>query len=492
MFVVIRRRLFIFYGTVPRRLFACSRPAWFRTRQLYFFDCVHSTEKYNIPLQMIYLDNNATTIVPQEVKDTALQWVNIGNPSADHAGGRAARQLMQQFREYIGGVFGIDPCCKPATEARNTLPDTDQVMSAATHQIPGEGSDDPNRYKIIFCSGASEGNAMVIQSVVASARQYRNEIPHVVASAVEHKSIVATLKILSERGDATYTLVNPQITGHVLAEDIARAIRPNTCLACVMHANNETGAINPIAEISAVCHSRNVPLHCDLVQTAGRIAPQIADLGIDSAVMSFHKFHGFPGAGATIIKQQLILGYHIKAMIPGSQNDGLRGGTENIIGIAAGFAALKITMSSRREKNMRSLSQKREFLTRLSKYFRVRRYPDYVAGPAAGVEIVVISPERDCLMNTILLSVVRREPPRVCNQKIKKALENSGCIISVGSACNTAAASASHVLYALKADEFIRAGALRISLGDTTTQKNMDEFVKLFVGVVQAHLKHGA
>jgi cysteine desulfurase len=438
---------------------------------------------------MIYFDNNATTLVPQDVIKEAMKWVNVGNPSADHAGGKAARLMMQHFREYIGNTFGVDPCCRPRKEVAVALPlRADPVMNAATHVVPGWHAEDPNRYKIIFCSGASEGNAMVVQSIVASAKRYRGGVPHVVASAVEHKSILAMLEILSARGDITYSLVRPQVTGHILAEDVAAVLRPETCLACIMHANNETGAINPIEDISRVCHARNIPLHCDMVQTAGRIPPRIEELGIDSAVMSFHKFHGFPGAGAVILKQQLILGYHLEPIIPGSQNDGLRGGTENIIGIAAGYAALKQAMVGRPAKNAKILQHKQRILLGLSKQFRLRGYASYLAAPGSGVEIVIISPPENCLVNTILLSVVKRSNPRVCNQKIKQALEAEGCIISVGSACNTAAASASHVLYAMDADEFVRAGTLRISLGDATTAAEVDRFVKLFTRVVGIHL----
>ena len=459
---------------------------------------------------MLYFDNNATTLVPQEVIDTAVKWVNVGNPSADHAGGRAAQKLMQQFRELLGQVFGVDPCCRPRIETQPAIQEhmslrdslAAATMDAATHVVPGWDSENPNKYKIIFCSGASEGNAMIVQSVVASARKYRGGTPHVIASAVEHKSVLATLEILAQRGDATYTLVPPRVSGHVAPEDVAEVIRPETCLACVMHANNETGAINDIRAIAEVCHAANIPFHCDMVQTAGRIPPNMTALSVDSAVISFHKFHGFPGAGAIILKQQLILGYHLTPIIPGTQNDGLRGGTENIVGIAAGYAALKYSMADRRAKNARILECKQRILVGLAKHFTLRKYARYVeetagfsetgssqASAPGAIQLVVISPPDNCLVNTILMSVVRRAPPKICNQKIKRALEAKKCIVSVGSACNTSSASASHVLYALGADEFVRAGALRVSLGDSVTLEDADRFVRVFVEVVREHTK---
>ncbi len=446
---------------------------------------------------MLYFDNNATTLSPKSVCVEATRWVNIGNPSADHSGGKAARAMMEKFRRYLGDVYGISTCCPSRSEeSSGDSARIDDVMSAATHVVFGVGSEDPSLYKVIFCSGGSEANATIIQSVVYSAKKYRGGTPHVIASQVEHKSVLAQLDILKSRGDADYTLVHVDLTGRVSPEDVAKAIREDTCLVCIMHANNETGTINPIREIAAVAHDANIPFHCDIVQTAGRIPPNFIDAGIDSASMSFHKFHGFAGAGALIIKQQLLMGHRLQALIPGTQNDGLRGGTENIVGIASGFAALKFSMQTPRStQNAWTLARKHQIMSTLADAYPTRTYAEYVQDPAARnpsrthpIEIVFISGIKNCLPNTILLSVVHRGSPKVCNKKIKEALAREKCIISVGSACNTASASASHVLYALGADEFIRAGALRISLGDSTTPGDCMRFCGLFFRIIREHL----
>ena len=443
---------------------------------------------------MIYLDNNATTTMPPCVIKAMLRWCNMGNASAGYASAKKSRLMMDSFRSYIGSMCGINTCCPE---------ERDDTSNNAASKC------DPSKYKVIFTSGASEANSTILGGVVAAYTHAKGITPHIVMSAIEHKGLISMAHSLEERQLATVTYVQPTITGHITPESITAAIQPTTCIVCVMHANNETGAINDVASIGKIAHSRGVPFHCDTVQTFGKfpINPLAAD--IDSFCVSFHKFRGPPGTGVLVVKQKLLIGYNIQPTIFGSQNEGYRGGTENLPGIGASYEALRYNFEDRSTKNKNMSAMKTLLLCELSKVFAMRSYADYYEACAnkksmPKLELVIFSmpstqyyntrsisddefiTESDelYLCNTVLLSVVKKAGKFICNGKLKKYLEERGIVVSVGSACNTASPKASHVLYAQGADKYIRKGTLRISIGDDNTAEDIIKFVKCFVNAV--------
>ena len=398
---------------------------------------------------MIYFDNNATTFMSPEVKQKMLEWTNRGNPSASYESAQAAQKMIKLFRARIGKVCGFNPCCN------------------------GEDTPvGPDQYKIIFTSGASESNCTLIRSIVDSYARILSKTPHIVASAYEHKSILLLLECLEDRGDIELTLVKP-VRGIIVPEFIARAIRPNTCLAVVMHANNETGAINDIRAIGKVCHSNGVPFHTDAVQTFGKYPPRPVDDNVDSFSVSFHKMGAPPGIGALVVKRALLEGYKLDPLIFGTQNDGLRGGTENLPGIGAASLAFEIAMRDRNDKNAKLGALKREILTCLIP-LGIQWLDDYVASPRPGTKIVIISPKQS-LPNTIMLAAIN-----ACNKKMKAELEKYNIIISVGSACNTNSRDPSHVLDAMEIPTDLMGGTIRVSLGDSNTSAEVKKFCVAF------------
>lgn len=439
---------------------------------------------------MIYLDNNATTIMPVVVKKALLDWCNRGNPSSSYASARESRKMMTDFREYIGKLCGFDPCCP---EDRDVPLNT----NAKKRQ-------DPSKYKVIFTSGASEANCTALHGIVSSYAEITKNLPHIVISAVEHKSLLDMAASYAERNIATVTFVQPTASGHIRPEDVEAAITPTTCIICVMHANNETGAINDVRKIGAIAHKHQVPFHCDTVQTFGKEPVHPVKDNIDSFCISFHKLHGPPGVGALVIKQQLLQGYKFPPMIFGTQNEGLRGGTENLPGIGASLAATKYTMENRTAKNAQMLKLKQYIMKEIAARMPSRQYTQYVrnvlhsnhntskddtAVKKPEIEVIFLSgPTEYYLPNTILLSVVKRTKPAICNGQLKSDLEEKGIVVSVGSACNTSSPKASHVLFAMNADEFIRKGALRITLGDDTTAEEAKKFVQEFLLVVKKQI----
>lgn len=436
--------------------------------------------------QMIYFDNNATTVMPTTIQKSMIRWCNMGNPSASYATAKEARKMMDSFRAYIGELCGFDACCSEPRDYEGDLKDLEKAQR------------DPTKYKVIFTSGASEANCTILLATVDAYTEIKQTIPHVVMSAVEHKSLLDMAKSMEERGRITLTLVKPTPTGHILPQMVSKAIKQNTCLVCVMHANNETGAINDIAEIGRLAHLKNVPFHSDTVQSFGKFPIRPYEMNVDSFCMSFHKFHGPPGVGALVVRQDFLQGYEMHPLIYGSQNNGLRGGTENLPGLGASFDALKFTMNGRDEKNRRMVMLKKRIMNGLATAFITMSYTEYLRSRVEKA-IVFLSggygleqnqneqteqTEQNYLPNTILLSVVKKLPPAICNGQIKKELEDKSIVVSVGSACNTASPKASHVLYAMGCDEYIRRGALRISLGDMNTVEEADAFVNAFTEVV--------
>lgn len=379
--------------------------------------------------------------MPPEVIKSMVNWCNRGNPSANYPSAVAARNMLDEFRAYLGKLC-------------------------------------PS-HRVIFTSGASESNCTAIQCITAAYAQITERIPHVIISAIEHKSIISTVTSLEERGKITLSRVYPRTSGCIAADDIAKLMRPETALVCVMSANNETGAINDIIAIRDVVNGSRAIFHCDMVQTMGKFP---ADC-FDSAAISFHKMQGPPGVGALLIKQSLLDGWEICPLIFGSQNSSYRGGTENVPGIGASFTALKMTLTDRRRKNAHLIELKKLALIELRKRLPVQRYIDYVQAPNRSAKIVVFGDWSPAyLPGVLLLSYV--DGVDVCNTQMKDALCKRGVIVSIGSACNTASKSASHVLDAMNADDAIRRGTLRVSFGDNNTVADAKTFARELLDII--------
>jgi cysteine desulfurase len=182
---------------------------------------------------MIYLDNNATTNMPIQVCKEVVNHFNMGNPSASHRSAKKAQKIMHDFRQEIAKICEFSADCS--------------------------GQIAPNQYEIIFTSGASEANSMIITRVIDSYLM-SGRIPHIIISAYEHKSILDAVKYHRDIRRCASTLITPAPTGHIIPETIESAIRPDTALVCVMHANNEIGACNNISEIGKIAHKHNVRL----------------------------------------------------------------------------------------------------------------------------------------------------------------------------------------------------------------------------------------
>lgn len=406
-------------------------------------------------LSIAYLDNNATTLMPQVVLDTMMSYVNLGNPSASYPSATRCKKMMQDFRTYLAACVGV------------SLSD----------------------YDCIFTSGATESNCTIIQSLVERCRCSSMTKFHIVASSIEHKSIILMLKDLKARIrelDITYVL--PDNSGHVNASDILRAMRADTQLVICMHANNETGAVMNIAEIGRAIKSRgeHIFFHCDIVQSFGKIPVNLERSYVDGAAISFHKLHGPPGVGAMIIRKSFI--DKMCPLLYGTQSYGRRGGTENIIGIGASFKATQMVFDAQGSTIAHELELKEYLIRKVAERVSSLVYfSDYVqTKPKYELQIIVmgdktiLDPTR-YTPGTLMLAVAKHVGPHACNTLIKQKLEDQRVIVSVGSACSTDSGEPSHVLTSMGASTLVTDGAIRVSMCAFTTYAEIDRFVNGFI-----------
>lgn len=407
----------------------------------------------------VYLDANATTFIPQSIITEMTKWYNRGNPSAQYKSAMQARNMIDGFKHYLSTTFGFD------------------------------------NHEIIITSCASESNSTIIDMVVkaynrAVQRSGVYSKPHIILSAIEHKSLLLAV----EAADCDVTLIKPTSFGVITATAVRNAITDKTCLISVMHANNETGIFNPIEDIAAVAHDANIPFHTDAVQSFGKV--KLPMKNIDAVSISCHKYHGPVGVGILAVRKPFIEGYELQAMVHGTQNNGMRGGTENTPAIVGAWLGIQHTWTNRLDKNEKlNLLRKRFINNMISANLKVYSYNEYMTNGEIGkygISIVVITPiNKDkntgldrSLQNTVLFSLVKKCEPYICNSHTKKELEDLGIIISVGSACNTANKKASHVLYEIGADEVIRRGALRMSMPDDATEEHINKLTGALVHVI--------
>ncbi|TCL63335.1 cysteine desulfurase [Hydrogenispora ethanolica] len=367
---------------------------------------------------MIYLDYNATTPIANEVAQEMQPYIGerFGNPSSNYDLGVAAKKAVADARAKVAGLL-------------NCLPE-----------------------EIVFTSGGSESNNSVIKGVAFSLKDKGN---HIITSRIEHPAVLNPCKYLEKLGyEITYLPVDEY--GLINVSDLKEAITPKTILVTIMHANNETGTLQPIAEISAICHKHNVLLHTDAAQSVGKISANVVELGVDFLTVAGHKLYAPKGVGALFIKK----GVHIEPFIHGAgQENGRRAGTENVIfaaalGKACEVAKDALTGSINDNHSIRQLEE-------LTRYFYLQLVQTY------GDKIKLNGHPQKRLPNTLNISFVGYNAGEIINKFGDVA-------VSTGSACHSGLTSISPVLKAMGVSEAIGRSAIRFSLGRYTTRTEMD------------------
>lgn len=372
--------------------------------------------------QFIYADNAATTKMSDVAVKAMLPYLQeiYANASSVHLLGQRSAAALFSARQQVA-----------------------QVLNCAPKEV-------------FFTSGGSEADNQALISAAALGKKQGK--CHIVSTAMEHHAILHTLEALQAEG-FTVTLLRPQADGIVTATQVAEAITDTTCLVSVMYANNETGAIQPIREIGALCRKRGVHFHTDAVQAAGHLAIDVQRNNIDMLSLSAHKFHGPKGIGLLFAKSSIQLTSLIRG---GGQERGKRAGTENLPGIIGLAAALKDA-----QENMQ---QNTAYITALRD--ALRNGLDKIDGADFN------GSREHCLPGTVNYSF-----RGVNGEALLSLLSNEGICCSSGSACSAGSLEPSHVLLALGLSHEAAQSALRFSLCEYNT---MDEVHTIITKVTEA------
>lgn len=376
-------------------------------------------------MQFIYADNAATTKMSDVAVKAMLPYLQeiYANPSSVHILGQRSAAALFSARQQLAQLL---------------------------HCAPKE---------LFFTSGGSEADNQALISAAAIGRQQGKS--HIISTAMEHHAILHTIEALEEQG-FTITLLRPQKDGIVSAAQVAAALTDATCLVSVMYANNETGAIQPIKEIGALCRQRGVLFHTDAVQAAGHVDIDVQRDNIDMLSLSAHKFHGPKGVGLLFAKGSIQLTSLIRG---GGQERGKRAGTENLPGIVGLAAAFKDAQ--------KQLAPNTAYITNLRDALR------------AGLEQIpgasFNGSREHCLPGTVNYSF-----QGVNGEALLSRLANAGICCSSGSACSAGSLEPSHVLLALGLSSEMAQSALRFSLCAYNT---MDE-VQTIINKVAEAVKH--
>lgn len=372
--------------------------------------------------QFIYADNAATTKMSDVAVKAMLPYLQeiYANASSVHLLGQRSAAALFSARQQVA-----------------------QVLNCAPKEV-------------FFTSGGSEADNQALISAAALGKKQGK--CHIVSTAMEHHAILHTLEALEAQG-FTVTLLRPQADGIVTATQVAEAITDTTCLVSVMYANNETGAIQPIREIGALCRTRGVLFHTDAVQAAGHLAIDVQNDNIDMLSLSAHKFHGPKGIGLLFANSNTQLTSLIRG---GGQERGKRAGTENLPGIIGLAAALKDA-----QENMQ---QNTAYITGLR---------DALRNGLDKIDSAGFNGSREhCLPGTVNYSF-----QGVNGEALLSLLSNEGICCSSGSACSAGSLEPSHVLLALGLSHEAAQSALRFSLCEYNT---MDEIQTIITKVTEA------
>lgn len=375
-------------------------------------------------MRRIYMDHSATTPVDPQVIQAMISTLtdSFGNPSSIHSFGQEAHKLIQKARKQVAGLIGADS------------------------------------EEIVFASGGTEADNMAI---IGTAKDRMGRGRHIITSQIEHHAVLDTCRQLEKEGfEVTYLPVN--WFGEVDPETLARAIRPDTILISIMHANNEIGTIQPIATMGRMARDKGIIFHTDAVQSVGRIPVDVKSLSVDLLSLSGHKFYGPKGTGALYVRSGTRL---TPLLFGGGQERKWRSGTENVPGVVGlGLAAeLARQHLPERSQHLGKLSQTviDRILAEIPQAYltghpqkRLPGHASFVFQAVEGAAMLVF-------------------------------LDAEGIAVSGGSACTSNSFDPSHVLTALGLNKDAAHSSLRISLGKDNTLEDVERLMEVMPGIIE-------
>ncbi|MDD4334110.1 MAG: cysteine desulfurase NifS [Desulfotomaculaceae bacterium] len=372
----------------------------------------------------IYFDHSATTPVHPDVAEEMLRYLTgkFGNPSSLHFFGREAKKAIEEAREKVAENIG----------AKNE--------------------------EVVFTSGGTEADHLAIKGAVYANRKKGN---HIITSAVEHHAVLDTCKSLEKEG-CEVTVLPVDGYGMVNPQEVANAIKDNTIFITIMHANNEVGTIQPISEIGSIAREKNILFHTDAVQSMGKIPVDVGDLKVDLLSISGHKIYAPKGIGALYIRQGINWRPYNYG---GGQERKHRPGTENVPGIVAMGKAVELAASEMEKENARLTILRDKLIKGITErisHVRLTGHPVTRLPNNANFAFEFVDG------SAMLLN-----------------LDMHGVAASSGSACTSGTVSASHVLLAMGIPHQIAYGSLRLTLGRSNTDKDVEKFLELMPQIIE-------
>lgn len=363
-------------------------------------------------MSAIYLDYNATTPIAPEVRKAIYPFLDhlFGNPSSSNQPGQEAKRAIEQAREQVAHLLGCT-----ASE-------------------------------VVFTSGGTESNNQAIKGVAAA---LKHKGRHLITSSVEHPAVTQVCNYLEQHGyQVTYLPVDKW--GKVAITDVEAAIRPDTILISIMHANNEVGTLQALSEISKLAHQHGILVHTDASQSVGKVATKTQLLGVDLLTIAGHKLYAPKGIGALYIKS----GTPVENLMHGAgQESGRRPGTENVMHIVGLGKACELAASNLQEKQTQLLEVRQQLMAELKKQ---------VTG-----QLIIHTPLENSLPNTLSIAF-----EGITAHDLATAV-NAQVIIATGSACHSGSTKISSVLQAMGIDEATGRSTVRLSVGKDSTREDV-------------------
>ncbi len=375
-------------------------------------------------MKNIYLDHAATCATDPQVVEAMLPYFgeHFGNPSSIYSISRITRNAIENARSVLADALGASP------------------------------------KEIVFTSGGSESDNFAIKGI---AHALKEKGKHIITSRIEHHAVLYTCKYLEKNGfDISYIPVDN--SGLVKLDELEKAIRPDTILITIMHANNEIGTIQPISAIGSIARTHGIKFHTDAVQTFGHIPVNVDDLNVDLVSISGHKFYGPKGVGALYIRR----GTKITPMIHGGdQENRRRASTENVPGIIGIGKAVEIAIAAMDSEAKRQISLRDEFIKKI-----LGTIPDTILNGHPAKR----------LPNNINISFEGIE-----GESILLNLDMEGIAASTGSACSSSSLEPSHVLLSIGLTHEFAHGSVRFSLGKHTTKAELNYVAEILPGIIK-------
>ncbi len=377
-------------------------------------------------MKKIYLDNNATTRMREEVLEAMLPFYKdvYGNASSVHEFGRTARKAVDDARAKVASLLGAS------------------------------GADE-----VVFTSGGTESDNFAIKGVAHALKRQRGR--HIITSSIEHHAVLNTCKFLEKEGYET-TYVGVDRDGVVNVDELKGAIKEGTILISIMLANNEVGTIEPVREIGEIARDKGIIFHTDAVQAMGKVPVDVSRLNVDLLSLSGHKIYGPKGIGALYIRKKT----KITPILQGGHHEmNKRAGTENVAGIVGLGRASELAKQELRKESEYVMELRDHLYTGIVeriKFVRLNGHPE------------------KRLPNTVNVGFKYLE-----GESIILNLDMEGVAVSTGSACTSGSLEPSHVLTAMGVDPADTQGSIRFSLGRDTTKEDIDYVVRVLPPIIQ-------